>query len=255
MELPNLAGVISAQDVESKGSGSYKADYISWARTMQLLHQHAPGWLPDAIPAEGGCLLHNAAVGCYLLIRFVHTDGTVTPAVPQAVMDNRNNAIPFDKITARDITDTHRRGLAMAAALQFGLASELWAGNMGENPYRPEPAKAPSGNGKTIPATQQKPSSNGSKPPASEFITINGDPELDGEIRPEVVFNALRSVNAERRQLIKDGFMAAHYPSIFEAAQKEKKPVPMGPKNVNTDELLADLVERIHQTNPTPVAA
>ena len=47
-------------------------------------------------------------------------------------MDNRNNAIPFDKITARDITDTHRRGLAMAAALQFGLASELWAGNMGE---------------------------------------------------------------------------------------------------------------------------
>ena len=133
VELPNLAGVITKQDVESKGSGSYKADYISWARTMQLLHQHAPGWLPDAVHADGGGLLHNASVGCYLLIRFVHTDGTVTPAVPQAVMDNRNNAI-FDKITARDITDTHRRGLAMAAALQFGLASELWAGNMGENP-------------------------------------------------------------------------------------------------------------------------
>ena len=255
MELPNLAGVISAQDVESKGSGSYKADYISWARTMQLLHQHAPGWLPDAIPADGGGLLHCCPNGCYLLIRFAHTDGSATPAVPQAVMDNRNNAIPFDKITARDITDTHRRGLAMAAALQFGLASELWAGNMGENPYRPEPAKAPSGNGKSVPATQQETSSNGSKPPASEFIMISGDPELDGEIRPEVVFHALRSVNKERRQLIKDGFMAAHYPSIFEAAQKEKKPVAMGPKNVNTDELLADLVERIHQTNPTLVAA
>ena len=196
MELPNLAGVISAQDVESKGSGSYKADYISWARTMQLLHQHAPGWLPDAIPAEGGCLLHNAAVGCYLLIRFVHTDGTVTPAVPQAVMDNRNNAIPFDKITARDITDTHRRGLAMAAALQFGLASELWAGNMGENPYRPEPAKAPSGNGKTVPATQPKESSNGSAP------TVDSLKKL------------IASIPADDATALKAAFMADHHPSF-----------------------------------------
>nr|BAR39684.1 rad52 recombinase [uncultured Mediterranean phage uvMED] len=196
MELPNLAGVISEQDVESKGSGSYKADYISWARTMQLLHQHAPGWLPDAIPAEGGCLLHNAAVGCYLLIRFVHTDGTVTPAVPQAVMDNRNNAIPFDKITARDITDTHRRGLAMAAALQFGLASELWAGNMGENPYRPEPAKAPSGNGKTIPTTQQEPSSNGSAP------TVDSLKKL------------IASIPADDATALKQAFMADHHPSF-----------------------------------------
>nr|BAR30394.1 rad52 recombinase [uncultured Mediterranean phage uvMED] len=196
MELPNLAGVISAQDVESKGSGSYKADYISWARTMQLLHQHAPGWLPDAIPAEGGCLLHNAAVGCYLLIRFVHTDGTVTPAVPQAVMDNRNNAIPFDKITARDITDTHRRGLAMAAALQFGLASELWAGNMGENPYRPEPAKAPSGNGTTIPTTQQEPSSNGSAP------TVDSLKKL------------MAKLPADDAKALKQAFMADHHPSF-----------------------------------------
>ena len=196
MELPNLAGVISAQDVESKGSGSYKADYISWARTMQLLHQHAPGWLPDAIPAEGGCLLHNAAVGCYLLIRFVHTDGTVTPAVPQAVMDNRNNAIPFDKITARDITDTHRRGLAMAAALQFGLASELWAGNMGENPYRPEPAKAPSGNGKTIPATQQETSSNGSAPTVALLKEL------------------MDKLPADDAKALKAAFMADHHPSF-----------------------------------------
>ena len=27
-------------------------------------------------------------------------------------MDHRNNAIPFEKITARDITDTQRRGPA-----------------------------------------------------------------------------------------------------------------------------------------------
>ena len=203
MELPNLKGKISPQDVESKGSGSYKADYISWARTMQLLHQHAPGWLPDAIPAEGGCLLHNAAVGCYLLIRFVHTDGTVTPAVPQAVMDNRNNAIPFDKITARDITDTHRRGLAMAAALQFGLASELWAGNMGENPYRPDQAEPVSGNGKTVPVTKPEASSNGSAPTVALLKEL------------------MDKLPADDATALKQAFMADHFPS-FEGGMAAK---------------------------------
>ena len=42
-------------------------------------------------------------------------------------MDHRNNAIPYDKITARDITDTQRRGMCLAAAMTFGLAYELWA--------------------------------------------------------------------------------------------------------------------------------
>ena len=196
MELPNLNGKISPQDVESKGSGSYKADYISWARTMQLLHQHAPGWLPDAIPADGGGLLHCCPNGCYLLIRFTHTDGSVTPAVPQAVMDNRNNAIPFDKISARDITDTHRRGLAMAAALQFGLASELWAGNMGENPYRPEQAEPVSGNTQAVPVTQPQQSSNGSAP------TVDSLKKL------------MDKLPADDATALKQAFMADHHPSF-----------------------------------------
>ena len=58
---------------------------------------------------------------CLLLIRFAHVDGAVTPALPQAVMDHRNNAIPYDKITARDITDTQRRGMCMAAAMHLTL--------------------------------------------------------------------------------------------------------------------------------------
>ena len=203
MELPNLAGVITKQDVESKGSGSYKADYISWARTMQLLHQHAPGWLPDAVLADGGGLLHCCPNGCYLLIRFTHTDGSATPAVPQAVMDNRNNAIPFDKITARDITDTHRRGLAMAAALQFGLASELWAGNMGENPYRPDQAEPVSGNGQTVPVTKPEASSNGSAP------TVASLKEL------------MDKLPADDATALKQAFMADHFPS-FEGGMAAK---------------------------------
>ena len=60
-------------------------------------------------------------------------------------MDNRNQAIPLDKITARDITDTHRRGVCMAAAFTFGLAYELWAklplesGYADSEPHQKEP--------------------------------------------------------------------------------------------------------------------
>lgn len=137
MTLPNLAGVASKDLVEKIGSGKFSAAYINWSRTMNLLREHAPGWLVDYVPAEDGSLLHRAPVGAYLLIRFQNLEtGTVTPALPQAVMDHRNNAIPFEKISARDVTDTQRRGMCMAAAMHFGLAYELWAKMPMENGYK-----------------------------------------------------------------------------------------------------------------------
>jgi len=143
MTLPNLAGIASKDLVEKIGSGKFSAAYINWSRTMNLLREHAPGWLVDYVPAEDGSLLHRAPVGAYLLIRFQNMEtGALTPALPQAVMDHRNSAIPFEKITARDITDTQRRGMCMAAAMHFGLAYELWAKMPMENGYKSEQAPA-----------------------------------------------------------------------------------------------------------------
>ena len=124
--LPNLAGIATAELVEHIGTGKFSASYINWSRTMALLREHAPGWQPELVLAPDGYILHQAPVGAYLMIRFRNGDA-VTPPVPQAVMDTRNAAIPVEKITARDITDTHRRGVCMAAAFTFGLAYELWA--------------------------------------------------------------------------------------------------------------------------------
>lgn len=138
-ELPNLAGVATAELVETIGGGNFKASYINWSRTLNLLRTHAPGWLPELVPTTGGEILHAAPQGAFLLLRFRHTDATVTPEVPQAVMDHKNAAIPYEKVTARDITDTHRRGVCMAAALTFGLAYELWAKVALESGYS-EPA-------------------------------------------------------------------------------------------------------------------
>lgn len=140
--FPNLAGVATADLVEKIGTGKFSASYINWSRTMQLLREGAPGWLPEMVPAPDGGILHQAPVGGYLLIRFVNGDQR-TPALPQAIMDTRNAAIPLERITARDITDTHRRGICMAAALTFGLAYELWAKLPLESGYQPEQPAAP----------------------------------------------------------------------------------------------------------------
>jgi len=126
MSLPNLAKVATSDLVDHIKTGNFSAAFINWARTMQLLREHAPGWLPEMVTAPDGYVIHQAPVGAYLLIRFRNGE-TVTPAVPQAIMDARNGAIPIDKITARDVSDTHRRGVCMAAAFTFGLAYELWA--------------------------------------------------------------------------------------------------------------------------------
>lgn len=124
---PNLKGVATDDLVSQVQAGTFKADYINWSRTMQLLRDHAPGWLPILYPNTEGSFIHRAEVGGFLLIGFQHIGGDMTPPVPQAIMDNRNNAVPFDKIDARDVTDTHVRGICKAAALTFGLAYELWA--------------------------------------------------------------------------------------------------------------------------------
>ena len=138
---PNLGAVISATDIDTKGTGSYAADYINWARAAQLLREHAPGWQFHLRPTADGQHVWQAPNGTgYVVGYFEGPGGAITPDFPQAVMDNRNAAVPLDKIDARDLTDTHRRCLCTAAAAQFGLAWQLWAKEPVENPHRDEPA-------------------------------------------------------------------------------------------------------------------
>ena len=87
-EIPNLAGVATKDLVEQIGSSKFSASYINWARTIHLLHQHAPGWMVNYVTSTDGGLVHKApGIGGYLLIGFEHISGTATPPLPQAVMD------------------------------------------------------------------------------------------------------------------------------------------------------------------------
>ena len=74
-DFPNLAGVATADLVEKIGTGKFSASYINWSRTLHLLRTHAPGWLPELVPAPDGGILHRAPSGGFLLIRFRHADG------------------------------------------------------------------------------------------------------------------------------------------------------------------------------------
>ncbi len=145
LPIPNLASVITTDDVSTKGTGTYKADYINWARVAHLLHEHAPGWQFHLTPAPDGGHVWQAPNGTgYVVGHFRGPAGQITPDFPQAVMDNRNAAVPMKSIGARDITDTHRRCLCTAAAATFGLAWQLWGKEEIENPHREEhPAARP----------------------------------------------------------------------------------------------------------------
>ena len=124
---PKLAGVITLSDVKQKGSGSYAADYVPWAKVMQLLNEHCNGWLPELIAADQGGPIHRAPNGSgYICIQFIKGDEATT-VWPYAITDNRNNPIAFDKISSRDLADSHRRGICSAAAAFFSLGFELWA--------------------------------------------------------------------------------------------------------------------------------
>lgn len=74
-DYPDLAGV-ATQDLVDKieGQGSFKASYINWSRTMELLRKHAPGWLPELMQAPDGGIIHHSPVGGFLYIRFVNAD-------------------------------------------------------------------------------------------------------------------------------------------------------------------------------------
>lgn len=195
--FPNLANVITTDDVSQKGTGSYKADYVNWCRTMHLLHEHAPGWQFHLSHYVDSSHVWQAPNGtAYVVGYFSGPNGERTPDFPQAIMDNRNNAIAFDKVSARDLTDSHRRCLCTAAAAQFGLAWQLWAREEVENPHRePTPVE--------------------SKPMTKPAAKIKGIDDGDQPLKPDDVVICLGEIQSysKMQDCIKDFRDAFNLPS------------------------------------------
>jgi len=167
--FPNLGDVITSDDVSQKGTGKYTADYVNWCRVAHLLQDNAPGWQFHLAHYVDSSHVWKAPNGTgYVVGYFTGPNGERTPDFPQAVMDFKNNPVPYEKITARDVTDTHRRGLAACAAFTFGLAWQLWAREEVEDPMRPQESK---------PATKTKPAA----APAVAGVSKEDQPLSDDE--------------------------------------------------------------------------
>ena len=125
--LPNLAGVIKTTDIYKK----MKFDYVAWAKTAQILREHAPGWqfcLDKSTSEEGisSYIFKAPDETGFLMGYFEHIDTNVkTTLFPFAITDNANR--PLQKISSVNFQNSHRRCLCACACFTFGLAYELWA--------------------------------------------------------------------------------------------------------------------------------
>jgi len=164
--IPDLSGLISKEDLHKKGSF---ATYMNWARTTQYLRENAPNWEFHLEPKNEEYVWPSPDGSGYLMCFFQNGEKK-TPLFPFPIMDNRNNPLPLEKISARDVSDSHRRGLCACAAFVFGLAYELWArieieeaAKVDATPVKKEIARSPQ---RGANAKQVKPS-----PVAHEMVT------------------------------------------------------------------------------------
>tara|TARA_X000001382_G_scaffold7504_1_gene5653 strand:+ start:121 stop:885 length:765 start_codon:yes stop_codon:yes gene_type:complete len=127
--IPNLAGIIKTEDLYKK----MKFDYVPWAKTAQLLREHADGWmfhLQSNHTENSSCdYVFQAPNGTgYLMGFYEHIDTQERgPLYPFAITDNANRPIKLDQISSTHIQNSHRRCLCACACFTFGLAYELWA--------------------------------------------------------------------------------------------------------------------------------
>jgi hypothetical protein len=195
MTYPNLAGVITKDDVYTKGTGSYAASYVAWAKIANHLHTHAPGWEFHLKPTQDGAHLWKAPDGTgYLIGYFTGPEDQATADFPFPVMDNRNNPVQYDKISARALTDAHRRALCACAAFSLSLGYELWAkeevAEAGATPTETAPAPAPEAKAK--PAVKKQ-----AALPADMVAPID-----EGEY--EIVIRSLTDLHSKAPEKIKE---------------------------------------------------
>ena len=126
--FPYMAGVITANDVRQKGTGKFAADFVSWAKVMQLINQHHNGWQPQlAMNPDGGHVFKAPNGSAYIVVSFIHPEQGETTEWPYAVTNNSNQPTAFDSVTCADLAKAHRRAICSAAAAFFSLGYELWA--------------------------------------------------------------------------------------------------------------------------------
>ena len=158
-EIPNLGGLITADDLYYKG----KVPFCSWAKTAQRLRENAPNWFFALEPDPNGQLVWMAPDNTgYLMGYFQNIEtGIKLPLYVYSITNNFQKGIQYDKISTTDIQKAHRRCLCACACYSFGDAFELWAGlEVKEAKKEEEPEVADNTVERTPTKTNQEPEEN-----------------------------------------------------------------------------------------------
>ena len=158
-EIPNLGGLITADDLYYKG----KVPFCSWAKTAQRLRENAPNWFFALEPDPNGQLVWMAPDNTgYLMGYFQNIEtGIKLPLYVYSITNNYQKGIKYDQISTTDIQKAHRRCLCACACYSFGDAFELWAGlEVKEAKKEEEPEVADNTVERTPTKTNQEPEEN-----------------------------------------------------------------------------------------------
>ena len=123
--IPNLGGILTTGDLYKKG----KFDYSAWAKTAQRIRENAPNWYFALEPNKDGDFVWKQPDNSGLLMGYFQNvvTGIKLPLFPYAITNNFNKPIEYEKISANDVQNSHRRCLCACGCYSFGDAFELWA--------------------------------------------------------------------------------------------------------------------------------
>ena len=123
--IPNLGGILTTGDLYKKG----KFDYSAWAKTAQRIRENAPNWYFALEPNKDGDFVWKQPDNTGLLMGYFQNvvTGIKLPLFPYAITNNYNTPIEYEKISANDVQNSHRRCLCACGCYSFGDAFELWA--------------------------------------------------------------------------------------------------------------------------------
>ena len=123
--IPNLGGILTTGDLYKKG----KFDYSAWAKTAQRIRENAPNWYFALEPNKDGDFVWKQPDNTGLLMGYFQNvvTGIKLPLFPYAITNNYNKTIEYEKISANDVQNSHRRCLCACGCYSFGDAFELWA--------------------------------------------------------------------------------------------------------------------------------
>ena len=116
---------LSEIDITSKIKQKNKMDYLPWSSAWNYAKNHFPNATYRILSTENGCIYHNDGRTCWVETEVTINNETQAETLP--ILDYRNQAISFDKVTTSDANKSIKRCLVKNLAL-FGLGLSLWNG-------------------------------------------------------------------------------------------------------------------------------